>query len=184
MRTLGTRPPNGFTLIELLITISILGVVIALAAPSFQRLIAENRAHSISIELASALMQARSEAVKRASKVTLCKSNDVSSNANPTCTSAAGTSWADGWVSYTDGGTAGTIDGTDTRLKVGNPNSGTGTIASSNGNFDNYISFDSRGAVVITGGASTTTFTICVAPSSRTIQVSPIGRIHTDSGSC
>ncbi|WP_420839532.1 GspH/FimT family pseudopilin [Dechloromonas hankyongensis] len=184
MRKQSLPLPKGFTIIELVITIAVLGIVITLAAPSFQRTIAANRAQAVSMDLASALMQARAEAVKRATKVTLCKSVDVASNANPTCTSASGTSWANGWVSFTDAGTAGSIDGSDARLKMAQPNIGSGTLTSSDSNFGNFISFDSRGAVISSGGASTTTFSICITPSLRTIQISPMGRIHTDSGSC
>lgn len=170
----------GFTLIELMVTVAILGILLGLAAPSFRGLMAANRAHSVSMEFSGALMHARSEAIRRATRVTVCKSADTSAT-DPTCTTASGTSWASGWLVFTDGGTAGTVDGTDVRLKVGQPAIQTGSIVSTNSTFDDFISFDSRGAVV---GVASTTFEICVAPSQRNIQVAPVGRVNTSAGSC
>lgn len=171
----------GFTLIELMITIAVLGVVISLAAPSFRALLASNRAYSASMDISSALMHARSEAVRRATRITVCKSSDTG-NASPTCNS--GTTWGSGWLIFVDGATAGTVDGTDTRLKVGQPNIGNGSISSTDTNFANYISFDSRGAVVPVGGATSTTFSVCIEGVKRDIQIAPAGRIHTSPGTC
>lgn len=59
------RRGRGFTLIEMLITISLMGIVIALVAPSMRDLIATQRVRSINSELVTDLQFARTEAVRR-----------------------------------------------------------------------------------------------------------------------
>lgn len=66
-----TRKSPGFTLTELLVTIAIVVVLLALAAPSFRTLILNQRIKTASFELFAALNYARSEAIKRNVNVTL-----------------------------------------------------------------------------------------------------------------
>src|SRR5947207_8578310 len=61
----------GFTAIELLVVVSIVGVLAAIAGPSFAPLIASQRASSAATDLYVALATARSEATKRNADVTL-----------------------------------------------------------------------------------------------------------------
>ena len=81
---------KGFTLIELLMTVAIAAILVSLAAPSFVRLIADQRAKAAATDLVTALNVTRSEAIKHNQNVTLQpKSGD----------------WANGWqVKDPDGG--------------------------------------------------------------------------------
>lgn len=65
------RYANGFTLVELLTVVTILGVMAMIAGPSFSGLIADQRAKNASSDLYTALATARSEAIKRNTKITL-----------------------------------------------------------------------------------------------------------------
>ena len=56
---------RGFTLIELMVTLVVLAVVVGLAAPGLQKLVAAQRMRSLSYDLVSHLVLARSEALKR-----------------------------------------------------------------------------------------------------------------------
>ena len=56
---------NGFSLIELMVVVSIVGILIAVAAPSFQGIIIKNKVQAAASEFQSALALARSEAIKR-----------------------------------------------------------------------------------------------------------------------
>jgi len=87
---------TGFTLVELITTLSISSMLMTAAVPGFQSLIERNRiAASVNLFL-SHLYQARSEAVKRESFVTLCPSSDGIS-----CV-ADYTQWAKGYIVFVD----------------------------------------------------------------------------------
>jgi type IV fimbrial biogenesis protein FimT len=59
------RAASGFTLLEMMIVIAILGIVAAIAFPSFTYLSANTKIKNASTELYLALIRARNEAVKR-----------------------------------------------------------------------------------------------------------------------
>ncbi|HEU0069279.1 MAG TPA: prepilin-type N-terminal cleavage/methylation domain-containing protein, partial [Nitrospiraceae bacterium] len=56
---------QGWSLIELLIVLSIMGIMAALAGPSYQTLVARAQARSVTIEIASELRLARQLAMAR-----------------------------------------------------------------------------------------------------------------------
>ena len=88
---------GGFSLLELMITVAVAAILMALAVPSFTSLINNNRLTSGSNALVTAMHHARSEAVRRNARVTLCASAD-----GATC---AGTGNWQGWVTLvTTGG--------------------------------------------------------------------------------
>ena len=57
--------PRGFTLLELLITIAVMSVLLAAAAPSFQSIIETNKMQRLADELHGFVLQSKSEAVLR-----------------------------------------------------------------------------------------------------------------------
>ncbi len=82
---------SGFTLIELITTLVIASILMALAAPSFSNFVKNNRLTTQANGILADLALARSEAIKRAATITVCKSTD-SLTCNP------GAAWADGWI--------------------------------------------------------------------------------------
>jgi type IV fimbrial biogenesis protein FimT len=84
------RLHHGFTLVELLISIAILAILLALAAPSFTNASLPSKLRSVSNSLIGATNLARSEAIKRDAPVRLCVSAD-----GATC--GAG-NWNQGWI--------------------------------------------------------------------------------------
>ena len=57
--------PRGFTLLELLITIAVMSVLLAAAAPSFQNVFETNKVQRLADELHGFVLQGKSEAVLR-----------------------------------------------------------------------------------------------------------------------
>ncbi len=60
---------NGFSLIELMITISILGIILAIAAPSFSQQIESSRTRTAIENIASDFANAQSEAIKKNQRI-------------------------------------------------------------------------------------------------------------------
>lgn len=79
----------GFTMIELMITIALVAIVLSLAYPSFVSVINSNRLAGASNDLIGDLQYARSEAIRRNTRVSVCASSD-----GGTC---SGGDWSD-WV--------------------------------------------------------------------------------------
>ncbi len=167
---------SGFTLIELMVTLSVLVILLALAAPSLQSLARNNRITGLTNDLVSALNIARSEAVKRGARITVCKSANPEVAA-PTC--STGANWQNGWLIFVDNsGVVGTFDATDVRLKVGQPSGGQATVTADTA-FADFISYLPSGA-----SSASANMVVCLEGVSRTISINTTGRIQTTSGVC
>lgn len=66
---------SGFTILELMITVAVLAILLGIAVPSFSQMIRQNRLATQTNDLLTATAVARSEAVKRGSRITLCPAN-------------------------------------------------------------------------------------------------------------
>lgn len=100
---------KGFTLLELLVAIAIMGVLFAIAIPSFKQMLKSNRLSTQANEFISTLNLARSEAIKRGDVI----------NITATDSSAAANEWGPGWTVTTAGGdTLIQFDGLDSTLTL------------------------------------------------------------------
>lgn len=88
---------RGFTAIELMVVVSIVAILAALAAPSFQPLIERWRVRDATESLQSSLYFARSEALKRVGNVVVLRNATDGS-----CTSTGNTDWKCGWTIFHD----------------------------------------------------------------------------------
>lgn len=79
-----TRHQPGFTLVELLITMTVLGVLMAIALPNLKSFIVSNRLSSNVNEFIGLINYARSEAIVRNQSVVICPK----SNGGITCASS------------------------------------------------------------------------------------------------
>jgi type IV fimbrial biogenesis protein FimT len=75
---------QGFTLIELVVALAVVAILAAVGLPAMQQMLNAYRLNSQAEELASTFQLARSEALRRATPVTVCGSSDGSTCANST----------------------------------------------------------------------------------------------------
>lgn len=148
-------PPShvqaGLSLIELMITLSILAILLAVAIPSFQSTAATNRLTTAASQFQGALALARTEAIRRGTRVTVCVRNgDV-------CTNAAARNWANGWIVFEDGSdsaaseSAGVVDTNDDVIRryEALPDD---LVMIGNGQVTSYVSYVSSGRTRTTSG--------------------------------
>lgn len=105
---------DGFTAIELMVTIAVLGVLMALAAPSFKSLTDKWRVRNAVEALQDTLYFARSEAIKRGGGVVVRKL----ANTTGDCQNAGTTQeWGCGWIVFADLNGNGTRQATEPLLR-------------------------------------------------------------------
>lgn len=166
MTYLRVQIQRGFTLVELMITITVLGILLAIAVPSFTDAVLGSKLSSYANNFLASTYLARGEAIKRNSVVNLCASSNGTS-----CTG----NWEQGWIILA--GT--TVIHRQQALSSGLKMTESGGASS--------IDFQPTGV-----GATQATLTVCRATPSvgsqeRVISISATGRASvakTTTGSC
>lgn len=166
-------PSSGFTLIELLVTVAVAAVLLAIAAPSFQTLMASSRLTTKTNELVTSLTLARSEAIRKGTRVVVCRSSDGS-----TCASTG--DWSVGWMVFEDADSDAVKDVGETVLSAYADSTGEPKVAG-NSSAAAAVWFSPDGRAGVTG-----TIRVChtFAPLSndrraRDISITTTGRIAT-----
>jgi type IV fimbrial biogenesis protein FimT len=88
-------PVAGFTLIELMVTVMVVGILMALAEPSFRAYVQNNRLSGQASSLVYSLSYARSEAIKRN------KTQGIEVCVSASGAACSGTTWptgSNGWI--------------------------------------------------------------------------------------
>jgi type IV fimbrial biogenesis protein FimT len=102
---------RGITLVETLVVLSILGILGAIAVPSFQSTIESNRRQAYANQLFEDLAFARSEAIKRGVRVVVCaSSNGTQCSGEP--------NWKVGWMVFVDLDADSMPDQTESILRI------------------------------------------------------------------
>lgn len=167
------RASCGVSLVELLIAISIAAIVLGLGAPAMGSLIDDYRRSSFTNELLGALSLARSEAIKRGQRVTLCPSRDGVS-----CTPA--TDWDAGWIAFADLNANAVRDAVEPLIQAGR--SAPGSVSAwGNGSMSGYVSYVPLGTTrAVSGAFQSGSIRVCAGGRERVLVVSRGGRVRVD----
>ena len=165
----------GFSIVELMIVMVIAAVLMTIAAPSMGTFVRNNRLQSQTLALMRMMHFARSEAVKRKTRVVLCRSANPSA-ATPTC-GGTPSNWSTGFLLFASGDTNNTFQtATDVLLRIGSaPGDGVTVITNSTSN--NNLEYDIDGSTNEGGG--TARFAVCDARGGafgHQVDVTPVGR--------
>jgi type IV fimbrial biogenesis protein FimT len=144
----------GFTLLELMMGMVLLAVLITLGAGSLRPLWQKYQLQGQAEDLLSSMFLARSEALKRGVRATVCVSKD-----GVQCQSAG--NWEQGWLVFED------TDGNALRsaqepLLHSHVALSLGVVASGNSPVAHYVSYAPTGrSLYITGGFQSGSITMC-----------------------
>jgi type IV fimbrial biogenesis protein FimT len=169
------RRDRGFSVVELIVVMSIAVTLMTVAAPSMGMFVRNSRLQAQALELMRMMHLARSEAVKRKSRVVLCRSVNPTA-AVPACGGVSNT-WTTGYVVFASGDGNSTYEaGTDELLRIGMP-ARNGLTVVTNSTSNNNLEFNFDGTTNESGG--TARFAICDPRGGsfgRQIDVTPVGR--------
>jgi type IV fimbrial biogenesis protein FimT len=139
---------GGFTLIELIVALVVAGILFALAAPNFGTFILRDRLVTQANNLVADLSFARSEAIKRAAPVIVCKTTDPAATP-PACSTVAADPWTKGRVIWVDLNGDGNINANEV-LRVRQAVDGSSNKLTGETDAQNAITFSSLGMASVT----------------------------------
>lgn len=154
------KQQTGFTLVELIITLVVVGILVAVATPSFRNYMVNSRLTTTTNNFVTAIAFARSEAVKRSAPVRIVAIAPTAAN-----------EWGAGWdVSDQAGNLIRTFGAAPQGIVINDVMADASTLT-----------FDGRG--FLSGLAGGTIITICDDggnPKGRQLTISPTGRAQLD----
>lgn len=168
---LGARPwrSRGFSLTETLVVMVVVAILAGIAAPSFGALMRETRLTTVTNDLVSTLHFARSEAIKRNQRVTVCtglKQDECAENIG----------WQFGWIVFEDRDGNGRRS-TSEQILVVALRQGLGLTMSGNTPVRDYISYVPTGETRTRSGAlQMGAITACDGGSSKRVVIAATGR--------
>jgi len=165
----------GISIVELVVSLAVVAILATTGVPAFSSFVQSNRLNESSFDMLATINLARTEAVKRRTRVLLCRSADPTLP-TPSCGGSANT-WTTGWLVFASGDSNSTYEaGTDTLLGIGLIDSSNVTVIT-NGTSNNNLEYNSDGTTNESGG--TARFALCDqrgGAQGRQINIPPHGR--------
>lgn len=152
---------GGFTLIELLITLVIVGILVALAAPSLRDMTRDNRMSGFVNDLLGDLALARAEAIRNGVSTIVCKQDTAV--ATPRCSTTANATWSGGWVVFVDRDGDNQVDiavGDNELLRVHEPLTGNIVLTASSA-IPSSVTYRSNGQTTLVAGGAAALLRFC-----------------------
>jgi type IV fimbrial biogenesis protein FimT len=181
---------SGFSLIELIVTLSVVSILAFVAVPSIKNILKDHRLSGYTNDLVADLNTARSEAIKRATPVTLCKTLNPQ-NSSPACNTTAANAWTTGRIMFVDADSDGVVDSGEQvlRLRQGLDDQNSAIKGAGNGTVTdtaNRVTFRSDGTSTLIENILTaiaeTQITVCDdrgATQKRALEISAGGRVRS-----
>ena len=163
---------TGLTLLELVTVVCIAGILMAIATPSFMKVIADNRFSTHANRLVTALAYTRSEAITRGTQVTIKHKG------------AAAQIWDGGWDVFVDNNGNGTKDAAEELLQTSEALPDGFTLRTSS-NYGNWVAYLSTGNIRSGSGFANDTFRLCDSTRDKTNAraiIVKMGRVRTEIG--
>jgi type IV fimbrial biogenesis protein FimT len=165
----------GFTMMEMVVVMTIVGILTAIAVPSFKYLTNSNRLSGQLNGLLGDMQYARSESIKEGLPITVCAS------AAPLTQCSASNDWSTGWIVFVDTNANQTVDaGVDNILRTQNALSGGSTLTGDN--TFKAITFNREGFAKTNVAGTVTMALHAPVPSpasTRCLLVTPFGMLST-----
>jgi type IV fimbrial biogenesis protein FimT len=164
-------------MLELVMTMAIVGVLLAIAIPSYKSITSTNRVAAEVNGLVGDLQFARSEAIKEGQSVIVC-----AANAAGTQCLTSGSAWAGGWIVFADLNNNHQVDATtETVIRVQPAFSGSDTFTASSAIY--WIAFNREGfataSTALTAGTMITLHTSPVSNSAtRCLSITQVGLLN------
>jgi len=162
---------SGFTLIEIIVVLTIIGIIMGMTVPAMRNFLQRQQLSSQSQDFFTAVNLARSDAIRRGKRVTICQSPD-----SATCTVLG--NWDQGWIVFADPNNNATVDAGEELILVHQALSGGSRMSSDDAAVKTHITFNNLGAPSGIGG----TITLCNPQRRIDIILSSTGRLRTTEG--
>jgi type IV fimbrial biogenesis protein FimT len=150
---MGTRE-TGFSLTESVVTLAVLASVAAVGVSSIGDIVEGLRLQAVAADIFEPLLLARSEAIKRNTRVAVCMTADGRS-----CSTGGG--WEQGWIVFQDGNNSGSREPNEPVLQW-LQHVPAGFRIRANAPVGHYVSYGPLGRTRLASGAfQAGTFTVC-----------------------